>query len=75
MESSYHNEIDYERENRIFKEGYDKGHFDALMKGVEENSKFISYLCNLTDEELLQWKAANLKLLTWSKHMKDKLND
>ena len=72
MESSYHDEIDYERENRIFKEGYDKGHFDGL---TENSLKMTQYLCNLSDEQLLEKKKMNLEFLTWSKHMKDKLND
>ena len=65
MESSYHDEIDYERENEIFKRGYDKGYFDGLM----ENSSFIPYLCNLTDEELLSWKSETSKVLLWSEEL------
>ena len=66
MESSYHYEIDYERENRIFKEGYDKGYFDGLM----QNSSFIPYLCGLTDEELLSWKSESSKVLSWSDELR-----
>lgn len=45
--------IDYERENRISQEYYQKGYSDGSNKAQAD---LVNYLINLPDEKLLEWK-------------------
>ena len=60
MDGNYLNDIDYERENKIFQEGYQKGYYEAKWKTELEMTNF---LCNLSDKALLEWKAINLSFM------------
>ena len=51
------NGIDYKRENRISEEYYRKGYLDGSNKAT---SDMVSYLINLPDEKLLEWKKKTL---------------
>lgn len=51
--------IDYERENRISQEYYQKGYFDGSNKA---QSDLMNYLINLPDEKLLEWKKKTIEM-------------
>ena len=53
------NGIDYERENYISEEYYRKGYFDGSNKAT---SDMVSYLINLPDEKLLDWKKKTIEM-------------
>ena len=41
MDGNYLDDIDYERENKIFQEGYQKGYYEAKWKTELEMANFL----------------------------------
>ena len=59
MESPFR-DIDYERENQISKEFYNRGYMQGNQEGAVNLTK---YLCGLSEEELIKWQKTNIALL------------